>query len=92
MDGKNLIAQAEDRLKDAFGRIDEIALVNQMRVLSAFKEHKLTEEFFAERTGYGMEAERGAADKFASAVIVNDLTGAADWILSASKMLNRPIG
>jgi D-glycero-D-manno-heptose 1,7-bisphosphate phosphatase len=37
------------------------------------------------RTGYGAEAEREAADKFASAVIVNDLNGAADWILSASK-------
>ena len=38
-----LIARAEGRLKEAFERIDAIALVNQMRVLSAFKEHKLTE-------------------------------------------------
>src|SRR5271154_1893440 len=34
------------------------------------------------RTGYGMETERAAANKFASAVIVDDLNGAADWILS----------
>jgi D-glycero-D-manno-heptose 1,7-bisphosphate phosphatase len=34
------------------------------------------------RTGYGAEVERAAANKFASAVIVDDLTGAADWILS----------
>jgi cystathionine gamma-lyase len=69
MDGKNLIAQAEDRLKDAFSRIDEIALVNQMRVLSAFKEHKLTEEFFAERTGYGIDdAGREAMDKIFATV------------------------
>jgi len=34
------------------------------------------------RTGYGAETERAAANKFASAVIVEDLNGAADWILS----------
>jgi len=34
------------------------------------------------RTGYGAEVERAAAGKFASAVIVDDLNGAADFILS----------
>jgi D-glycero-D-manno-heptose 1,7-bisphosphate phosphatase len=34
------------------------------------------------RTGYGAEVERASANKFASAVIVDDLSGAADWILS----------
>jgi D-glycero-D-manno-heptose 1,7-bisphosphate phosphatase len=34
------------------------------------------------RTGYGAETERAAAGKFASAVIADDLDGAADWILS----------
>jgi D-glycero-D-manno-heptose 1,7-bisphosphate phosphatase len=38
------------------------------------------------RTGYGAEVERAAAGKFASALIVDDLNGAADWILGA---LNR---
>ena len=33
------------------------------------------------RTGYGAEVERAAAGKFASAVIVDDLSRAADWIL-----------
>jgi D-glycero-D-manno-heptose 1,7-bisphosphate phosphatase len=33
------------------------------------------------RTGYGAEVERAAANKFASAVIVDNLSGAADWIL-----------
>jgi D-glycero-D-manno-heptose 1,7-bisphosphate phosphatase len=37
------------------------------------------------RTGYGAEVERAAAGKFASAVIVNDLNGAADWILDSFK-------
>jgi hypothetical protein len=34
------------------------------------------------RTGYGVEVERSAAGKFASAQIVDDLNGAADWILN----------
>ena len=34
------------------------------------------------RTGYGAEVERAAANKFASAVIVDDLNGAAEWILN----------
>jgi D-glycero-D-manno-heptose 1,7-bisphosphate phosphatase len=36
------------------------------------------------RTGYGAEVERAAANKFASAVIVDDLNGAADWILNSN--------
>jgi D-glycero-D-manno-heptose 1,7-bisphosphate phosphatase len=34
------------------------------------------------RTGYGAEVERAAANKFVSAMIVDDLNGAAEWILS----------
>ena len=37
------------------------------------------------RTGYGAELERAAPDKFARAVIVDDLNGAADWILNRDK-------
>jgi D-glycero-D-manno-heptose 1,7-bisphosphate phosphatase len=35
------------------------------------------------RTGYGVEVERASAGKFTSAVIVDDLNGAADWILKS---------
>jgi D-glycero-D-manno-heptose 1,7-bisphosphate phosphatase len=35
------------------------------------------------RTGYGAEVERAVANKFASAVILDDLNGAAEWILSS---------
>jgi D-glycero-D-manno-heptose 1,7-bisphosphate phosphatase len=37
------------------------------------------------RTGYGAETERAAAGKFASALIVDDLNGSADWILNYGK-------
>jgi D-glycero-D-manno-heptose 1,7-bisphosphate phosphatase len=36
------------------------------------------------RTGYGAEAERAAANKFVSAVIVDDLNGVAEWILNSN--------
>jgi hypothetical protein len=36
------------------------------------------------RTGYGAETERAAAGKFASAMIVDDLSGAADFIIQNS--------
>ena len=68
-DGQKLIAAAEERLAESFRHIDDVAMTNQLRVLAAFKEHKLTEEYFAERTGYGIDdAGREAMDKiFASA-------------------------
>jgi D-glycero-D-manno-heptose 1,7-bisphosphate phosphatase len=37
------------------------------------------------RTGYGAEVERASAGKFTSAVIVNDLPDATDWILGSLK-------
>jgi D-glycero-D-manno-heptose 1,7-bisphosphate phosphatase len=35
------------------------------------------------RTGYGAELERTEPDKLARAVVVDDLSGAADWILES---------
>ncbi|MBS1998171.1 MAG: methionine gamma-lyase family protein [Cyanobacteria bacterium SZAS LIN-2] len=69
-DGHKLIALAEERLAEAFRHIDDIAMTNQLRVLAAFRQHKLTEEFFAERTGYGIDdTGREAMDRiFASAL------------------------
>jgi len=37
------------------------------------------------RTGYGAELERTEPDKLARAEIVDDLNGAAEWILKHSK-------
>lgn len=55
MQFQNLIEQAEGELKEAFARMDRIALVNQKRVLDSYREHQVTEEYFAERTGYGID-------------------------------------
>jgi cystathionine beta-lyase family protein involved in aluminum resistance len=53
IDAAALIKSAEKKLLSAFAEVDEIATANQKRVLNAFRAHRLTEEYFAERTGYG---------------------------------------
>ncbi len=51
---RDLIRQSEKSLAAAFENIDEISLSNQRRVLQAFKNNRLSEIHFAERTGYGL--------------------------------------
>ena len=64
MDAAKLIHTAEEKLSDAFSQVDEVALRNQKRVLDAMRQHRVTEEFFAEKTGYGLDdAGREAIDK-----------------------------
>ncbi|HEY9775125.1 MAG TPA: methionine gamma-lyase family protein [Planktothrix sp.] len=60
---KELIKRAESALAQSYLRIDETALSNQRKVLSAFRQHRLTEEYFAEKTGYGLhDAARDTID------------------------------
>ena len=51
----DLIEQAEKALAESFQDIDGIALNNQKRVLRAFKDNRLSEDHFAECTGYGLQ-------------------------------------
>jgi len=67
---QELIKAAESSLKEQFEKIDEISYVNQIRVLKAFKENRLTEEHFAERTGYGLDdAGRAVIDAIFAQVV-----------------------
>ncbi len=50
-----LLLDCERELFESFQEVDRIALLNQERVLRAFAANKLTEEFFAEHTGYGID-------------------------------------
>lgn len=60
---KQLVSAAEKDLEHCFAQIDETALANQQKVLDAFRQHRLTTEYFAERTGYGIDdAGREALD------------------------------
>ncbi len=50
---ENIVAQAEEKLKSQFNRIDEISLYNQKKVLDAFIELKISSQCFNGSTGYG---------------------------------------
>lgn len=54
-DTNKLVSAAETDMAACFAQIDAIALENQHRVLTAFRKHRVTSEYFAERTGYGMD-------------------------------------
>ena len=63
IDVRATIERAEKSLLHPFRRMDEIAVQNHRRVLKSFRNHKLTEELFAEHTGYGHDdAGREAMD------------------------------
>ncbi|MBX3076021.1 methionine gamma-lyase family protein [Candidatus Obscuribacterales bacterium] len=66
---RDLIDAGEERLKDVFKAIDDAALANQHKVLKAFREARVTEEFFAEKTGYGIDnAGRDALDEIVAQI------------------------
>lgn len=55
MNFDNLVGEVEIALAEPFARIDAVALSNQRRVLDSYRQNQVTEEYFAERTGYGMD-------------------------------------
>ncbi|MBI4533774.1 MAG: methionine gamma-lyase family protein, partial [Candidatus Melainabacteria bacterium] len=66
---QNILDQAEEALVLQYKNIDKIALLNQAKVLEAFRTHRLSEEFFAEKTGYGRaDAGRETIDKIFASV------------------------
>ncbi len=53
MNGNELIAAQEERLLGLFRAVDEIALFNQEKVLSAFRKERIALRHFLPSTGYG---------------------------------------
>ena len=49
------IVQAEAQLQNTFRRIDEIELLNTQKILSAFREERISYRHFAPSTGYGYD-------------------------------------
>ena len=49
----NEISSAESKLKDIFDKIDDICFFNSEKVLSAFRENRISEIHFNSTTGYG---------------------------------------
>ena len=57
MDVKEFIENCENKLKDKFKTVDEIAYFNQKKVLNAFKELRVALRHFNGTTGYGYDDE-----------------------------------
>lgn len=52
-----LIEECEEKLKNKFKLIDDVAYFNQVKVLNAFEEHKIATRHFNGTTGYGYDDE-----------------------------------
>lgn len=57
MDNKKFIGQCENKLFGKFKKVDEIAYFNQVKVLNAFREHRIALRHFNGTTGYGYDDE-----------------------------------
>ena len=55
MDINQLIENSEKSLTETFKKIDSVALYNQEKVLSAFKQERIALRHFAGTTGYGYD-------------------------------------
>lgn len=54
-DNDTIIAAAEEKVRGQFAEIDAVAYRNQLRVLEAFKNAKISARHFAPTTGYGYD-------------------------------------
>ena len=50
-----LIEDAEKDIKSQFERVDKIAQINQLKVMKAFSDNRVSEAHFAPTTGYGYD-------------------------------------
>ncbi len=50
-----LAAEAEEKLKDIFARVDAISFANTEKIMRAFAEHRVSEAMFAPTSGYGYD-------------------------------------
>ena len=50
-----LVEEAENEVKPSFNRIEEIAEINQLRVMKAFSDNRVSDTHFMPTTGYGYD-------------------------------------
>ncbi len=90
MELTELISKAEDSLKKTgvFERIEDIAFKNQIRVMEAFRRHRVSEAHFAGTTGYGYDdMGRDTLDKVYADVFECDAAFVRHNIISGTQCL-----
>lgn len=69
----DFVQNSEDALYNKFKELDEVLLYNQLKVLSSFKQNKVSERHFMQTTGYGYNDEgREIIDKVYAEVLGSD--------------------
>ena len=51
----DLVNRAEEQLKKQFTELEDICAINQLKVLGAFQDNKISDSHFAWNTGYGYD-------------------------------------
>ena len=83
-----LSIKADEALKDVYRKIDEIALCNSSRILSAFIENKVSYTDFAEINGYGnYDAGRDKLEKIFATVLGTEDALVRPQIMSGTNAL-----
>ena len=60
----DIVDRAEEQLKKQFTELEDICAINQLKVLGAFQDNKISDSHFAWNTGYGYDdAGREAVEK-----------------------------
>lgn len=77
-----LVDAAEARIKHVFGRMEEIAELNQLKVLKAFSDNRVSERHFIPTTGYGYDDDgRDTLDRiYAQAFGAEDALVRHNWV------------
>ncbi|MCD8391312.1 MAG: methionine gamma-lyase family protein [Firmicutes bacterium] len=76
----SLVDAAEEEIRPQFAAIDERAQINQMKVMKAFADNRVSDAHFAETTGYGYDdLGRDTLDK-----VYADIFGAEDALVRHS--------
>ena len=84
----DLAKQSEEDLKDIYKKIDDIALANSNRILSAFIENKVSYTDFADINGYGnYDSGRDKLEKIFATVLGSEDALVRPQIMSGTNAL-----
>ena len=73
----NLVSEAEESIKEQFKHIENICEINQLRVMKAFADNRVSDSHFVATTGYGYDdLGRDTLDR-----VYSDIMGAEDALV-----------
>lgn len=94
----DLMSEVENELKESFARVDKMAEINQLKVLKAFQDNRISYAHFGETSGYGYDdmgrdaLDRVYADAFGAedAIVRHNIVSGTQAIASCLYGLLRP--